>query len=310
MLITSTNVIYKAFGLHIASEIFLPELLRISEQVENIDVEIKMADLTTIWAEFEKTHGDFGVKENQVLFEIPNLAIFSIQNGNKILFSPMGQSKEGEIRLFLLGTCMGVILQQRRLLPLHGSAIEINGKAYGFIGDSGAGKSTLASAFINKGYRLLTDDIIAVYLSENGIPLMAPSYPQQKLWQESLDNFGIKDHNYLPLFERETKYAVPVHSQFSSEKIPLEGIFELVKNNTEQIEVIPIQGLERFHKLFYHTYRNFMIGPSGLMEWHLNTSACIVNKINFFQLSRPNSQFTAEELTTTVLRTIHQTVFS
>ena len=61
---------------------------------------------------------------------------------------------------------MGAILMQRKILPLHGSAIAIDGKAYAIVGDSGAGKSTLASAFLNKGYQLLSDDVIAVSLSK------------------------------------------------------------------------------------------------------------------------------------------------
>ena len=44
----------------------------------------------------------------------------------------------------------------------------------------------LASAFLNRGYQLLSDDVIAVSLSqEESIPFVTPSYPQQKLWQES-----------------------------------------------------------------------------------------------------------------------------
>lgn len=42
---------------------------------------------------------------------------------------------------------MGAILFQKKILPVHGSAIDIDEKAYGFIGDSGEGKSILASAF-------------------------------------------------------------------------------------------------------------------------------------------------------------------
>ena len=38
---------------------------------------------------------------------------------------------------YLLGTCMGTILMQRKILPLHGSAIEIEGKVYAIVGDSG-----------------------------------------------------------------------------------------------------------------------------------------------------------------------------
>ena len=83
---------------------------------------------------------------------------------------------------------MGTILMQRKMLPLHGSAIEIDGKVYAIVGDSGAGKSTLASAFLKQGYKLVSDDVIAVSLSqENSIPYVTPAYPQQKLWQESLN---------------------------------------------------------------------------------------------------------------------------
>ena len=57
---------------------------------------------------------------------------------------------------------MGAILMQRKILPLHGSAIAIDGKAYAIVGDSGAGKSTLASAFLKRGYQLLSDDVITV----------------------------------------------------------------------------------------------------------------------------------------------------
>ena len=79
---------------------------------------------------------------------------------------------EDVIRLYILGTCMGAILMQRKILPLHGSAIEIDGKAYAIVGDSGAGKSTLASAFLKQGYQLVSDDVIAVSLSQENLFLM------------------------------------------------------------------------------------------------------------------------------------------
>lgn len=98
------------------------------------------------------------------MFQVADTAIFAIQNGDTIQVSPMAGADEAKIRLFLLGTCMGALLMQRKILPLHGSAIAIDGKAYAFVGHSGAGKSTLASAFINKGFQLLSDDVIAVTL--------------------------------------------------------------------------------------------------------------------------------------------------
>ena len=105
---------------------------------------------------------------------------------------------------------------QRKVLPLHGSVVAINGKAYAFIGDSGVGKSTLASAFLAKGYELLSDDVIAVSLNQENCPIINPSYPQQKLWQESLNAFGMETSQYRPVYQRETKYAIPVVSKFSA----------------------------------------------------------------------------------------------
>ena len=87
---------------------------------------------------------------------------------------------------------MGAICTQRKNLPLHGSAVVMNGKAYAFVGESGAGKSTLASAFLSKDYRLLSDDVIPVTLSPDHIPYITPAYPQQKLWLESLNELGLE----------------------------------------------------------------------------------------------------------------------
>ncbi|MBO0962187.1 aldolase [Neobacillus sp. MM2021_6] len=304
MLNTLEKVVYKAFGLYVTSDIPLPELKKIGEQRDFIDVEITIGNLTSDWGLSGASIKQIFVRENVVMFQIQDTAIFSITEGKSIVVSPLAGFSEEEARLYILGTCMGAILLQRKILPLHGSAVVINGKAYGFVGDSGAGKSTLASAFINNGYQLLTDDVIAVTLSKDDIPLVTPSYPQQKLWQESLNQFGMENHQYRPLLGRETKFAVPVPFHFTAEPIPLAGIFELVKITNEEIEILPIQGLDRLHTLFYHTYRNFMVAPSGLMEWHFNTMARFINKIDLFQLRRPISRFTANDLPTWILNTL------
>ena len=121
------------------------------------------------------------------------------------------------------------------MIPLHGSAIEIDGKAYAIIGESGAGKSTLASALLNRGYKLISDDVIPISFSKDNIPYVTPSYPQQKLWESSLQEFGMCIRNYRPIIERENKFVVPVQSQFSIKPFPLAGIFELDKTEKNQI---------------------------------------------------------------------------
>jgi hypothetical protein len=305
MINTIHKVVYKAFGFSVTSEILLPELPQLATNEDIADISIHIADLSKLWDELAGQQEKFVVKDHFVMFQIPNSAIYCIKGGNQIIVSPLPGSDEDEIRLYILGTCMGAILLQRRVLPLHGSAVAINGKAYAFIGESGAGKSTLASAFLGKGYPLLSDDVIAVSMSqEDKIPFVTPAYPQQKLWQESLEKFGMEKSHYRPIFQRETKYSVPVQSKFAPDPLPLAGVFELVKTNNESIEVVQIQRLERLFTLYRHTFRNFLVNRFGLMAWHLDFTSGIVNKIGLYQLHRPISGFTAPDLASLILTTI------
>ncbi|MGJ9459031.1 HPr kinase/phosphorylase [Oceanobacillus sp. CF4.6] len=298
--IKSMNTGYKAFGVTISSEFQLPELQQI-ELKNTPEITIQKNVLTFLWSQLSEPDKHFYVQQNLCMFQVPEVAIFKIENGNTITVSPYNDSQEDQIRLYILGTCMGALLMQRRILPLHGSAIAIDGKAYAIVGDSGAGKSTLASAFLNRGYQLLSDDVIPISLSNQGTPIVTPAYPQQKLWQESLTAFGMESQGLRPIIDRESKFAIPVADQFVSEPLPLAGVIELTKNNYDEIEMIPIQNLERLHTLFTHTYRNFLISRSGLMEWHFATTANIVNKIVFYQLRRPTDRFTAHELVDIIL---------
>ncbi|KKI91422.1 aldolase [Bacillus sp. SA1-12] len=295
---------YNAFGLNVLSDIQLPELPLSVDKGNREDILIQQEDLTGLWNEIGENKKYFVVKEDIIMFQLPNKTIFKIQNGTEIYYSPIEDINEDHIRLYLLGTCMGALLMQRKILPLHGSAIEINGKAYAIVGDSGAGKSTLASALINKGYRLISDDVIPVTLNKEMIPMVTPAYPQQKLWLESLNHFGMESNDYRPIFDRETKFAIPVTDHFVSTPLPLAGVFELVKTEGNEVELQSIQNLFRLHTLYKHTYRNFFIAPAGLMDWHFNLTAKICEHIDIFQLCRPLSRFTVQDVTNLMLTRI------
>lgn len=308
MLITEKNIAYKAFGLSVTSEIPLPELPIIRDTEGETDVEIKLGDLSSLWDKLSDEQDVFVVKENLIMFRVPDIATFSVQGGNRITVSLLKNYDQDVIRLYLLGTCMGALLMQRKILPLHGSVVADDTRAYAFIGERGAGKSTLATAFLRKGYRLLSDDVIAVSLSEGNIPYVIPSYPQQKLWQRSLQAFGMNSSEYSPLYKRETKYAVPVHAQYVAAPMPLAGIFELVPGEEECIEIHVINGLQRLQTLFYHTFRSFLIPRLGLMKWHFQYLSRFINQIELLQIRRPKIGFTAEKIVSDVLKHIEKNI--
>jgi hypothetical protein len=145
-----------------------------------------------------------------------------------------------------------------------------------------------------------------VSLAGDNTPLITPSYPQQKLWLESLTELGMGNESYHPIFNRETKFAVPVASKFSAEPLPLAGVFELVKTENEKIEIHRIQRLERLQTLFRHTYRNSLISRFSLLEWHFGMSVAIAEQIEIFQLQRPSRGFTACQLAAQVLAILNK----
>ncbi|WP_396953583.1 aldolase [Neobacillus niacini] len=302
----ASDFIYKAFGFTVRSKIQFPELLEVVNRKDSIDIEINFKDLSNIWLEWSEPGNKFVMNERLVMFKVSDIAIFLIEEGCRITVWPLNEYKEDVIRLYLLGSCMGAILMQRGILPLHGSAIAINGKAYAIVGDSGAGKSTLATAFLRQGYKLLTDDVIGVYFNQENVPMVIPAYPQQKLWQESLDEFGIDSREYKSVYQRENKFAIPIKDQFSSVPLQLAGVFELTFSENDEIKLKQLKGLSRLQTLLIHTYRNILIPNLGLTNWHFTNSTKIINQINLFQLQRPENRFTVNELVTQIFNCINK----
>ena len=105
---------YRAFGYKISSEIPLPELPSIKIENRLADITIKKADLNDLWSELSSDHNYFVVKENLVMFLIPKKAIFLIRNGNEICVDPITELYDKHHRLYILGTCMGAILMQKK----------------------------------------------------------------------------------------------------------------------------------------------------------------------------------------------------
>jgi hypothetical protein len=301
------KTLYKAFGLKILSEINLPELLINDDKNINEDVNITYGNQKSTWNEIG-IEGKFAIHKEKVLFVVKKSAILCIQDGNSIIVTPLDGYDESKIRLYLLGTCMGIILLQRGILPLHGSAVAIEGKAYAFVGNSGAGKSTLASTLLKNGYSLMSDDVLAISYSKEGIPLVFPSYPQQKLWDESLKMLGMENNNYLPLYERETKYSVPVRKKFNDQVLPLSGVFVINKTEDDKINIDEIIGLEKFNTVFQQTFRNVLLGRLGLLEWHFQNSGKFINKVKFYRVERPIKGDSSSEIATLILKKIKEGV--
>ncbi|MBD2872155.1 phosphoenolpyruvate carboxykinase (ATP) [Paenibacillus arenilitoris] len=277
----------------------LPEGFEING-MQSVDVEIDLnPPQDNVRDSFETAN--FRVDNGRFLFHVPETAVYSVADGTHIAVTPYPGADEAKIRLFLLGTCMGVLLMQRGILPLHGSAVVIDGKVYAIVGESGAGKSTLAAAFARAGYPLMTDDVIAVALTDDAA-LVHPSYPQQKLWEESIEQLGLHDRDYSSIYQRVNKYAVPIRSRFCREALPLAGIVELVKSDAPEPSIQAYNRLEGLHALNVHTYRNSLLHLMNRQQWQFQSIARLASELPVYRLRRPADGFSAFDLVDQIIR--------
>jgi hypothetical protein len=85
---------------------------------------------------------------------------------------------------FLLSGVLAFVVRLRGLVPLHASAIVIDGTAVLFAGAAGAGKSSTAAAFAILGLPVLSDDVVTM-ADEDGVVIAHPASPRVSMWPDS-----------------------------------------------------------------------------------------------------------------------------
>jgi len=101
--------------------------------------------------------------------------------GNRIDILPRA-GYSGELPPETFGVATGTSLAMRGLLPLHGSAVEIDGRAVLLCGPAGAGKSTLAAGLTLHGGKLISDDLSVVSASVGQRPELYLGRPSIRLF--------------------------------------------------------------------------------------------------------------------------------
>jgi hypothetical protein len=223
-----------------------------------------------------------------LLLVIDEVARYFIKDGSSIVIEPEPGVPEANVRLFLLGSAMGALLHQRGLLPLHANAVEIDCRAFAFMGESGAGKSTLAAWFHDQGYRIIADDVCVVGFADGDRPHVRPGISRLRLWRDALDVTGRDVAAYQRSFSGDDapdKYDVPLARPCSTdEAIPLAGVYLLERSEALAIE--PLTGVDAAEAVFANTYRGAYVPMTGSSHDHWSAAVLLIRNTPVFRASR------------------------
>lgn len=154
-------------------------------------------------------------------------ATFDMRGGDWIDILP-GPAWSGVLPHAFYGTVVAQLLAWRGLIPMHGCAVAIDGRAILILGDAGAGKSSLTAGLIAQGAVLVSDDLSALVfdpVSEGGATLL-PGRTTIRL-DPIVADWIAGERLELPVRETRGKIVVRPTARGGGAALPLAGVIAL-----------------------------------------------------------------------------------
>ena len=164
---------------------------------------------------------------------------------------------------YLLGPVLGFVLRLRGATCLHASAVAVDGQAVALAGSPGAGKSTTAAAFAQRGFSVITDDVLA--LAEDGEDFQVqPGYPRLNLWSDSVGALFGSDEalpRITPSWDKRYLALGDNGFGFASRPLPLGAVYLLgAREAALEVPVIDcVSGSNALAEFVTNTYVNYLL---------------------------------------------------
>lgn len=290
---------YQLFGLTFESELELPEL-PVGDPQATPDVTTSRGQLAE---DLPRNAGRHRISGGDDLLNVVDIARYRCRGGREMLVDAHPGVPERNVRLYLLGSAMGLLLHQRGLFPLHANAIEVNGRAHLFAGPSGVGKSTLAAWFHDHGYRVIGDDVALIRFDRERAVVEA-GLPRLRLWRDAVSASGRTAEQYQRSYvgdDQWEKYDVPLGSDKLS-PVPLASVFLLEDGNEERFE--ELTGVAAVQLFMDHTYRGGYLSDGDELQTHLATCLRLARTVPVTRWQRPKDRSAMDEQGEGLLRII------
>lgn len=183
--------------------------------------------------------------EAEVIIEIPDAAKLHIQSGT-IMIAPDIKFDQPGLDSILRKTPLAVLLWLKGWFACQGAAVVGPDGAAVLLGGTVSGKSTLAAVLLQRGLKLLCDDLVVFSLDDWRNPVVHPVWPEMVLWPDAAEHlFSGKVPNWLHQ-RAEDIFTVPYwdvdEAHFCQKPVPLKAIYCLVPDRLEDEPVAESMG--------------------------------------------------------------------
>lgn len=280
---------YSVYGLTVESEIDLPELSPILGAQQNFetatDVRIVLGTVGHSISDNYPNNWWVDATEDACLLRFPGIARFLVVGGSEVTIQKDPSATLDDVRTWLLGSGLAAVIHQRKLVPLHVSALQAPDGAIAFTGDSGAGKSTLA-AHLNRVTRwpLISDDVSILYTYPEGLKIES-GVNTMKLWKDALASLQLQTTGLKRDLTRHDKFHAIEPGKFLKGSFDLKRLIKLEWGDS--LELRPLSGRRAFEVALGAIYRPELASICNNLDSVVAAAAALAASANIEVLSRP-----------------------
>lgn len=273
--------LYRISGVTVASEVALSGALPLA--AGEPDVVIRQGPVAETLPNPSTSAPNWEDDGERFLMRTPGVGRFLAAHGREVTFEPEAGVPAADCAVYLQGTMLAMLLNQRGGILLHASAVAAGGKAVLFCGDSGEGKSTLAAALSLRGHAVLGDDVCVVRFDAAGGPIVSADARQLKLKDTTIAAIGLDDRRGGAAPGQKTYVRPPLEA---AAELPLGAIYVLCSVEEGEDRVQPLGGARAFRALAANAFRPGLVQRSGQGPRYFLGGAKILRHAGVFALRR------------------------
>jgi hypothetical protein len=302
-----TDYNYRAFGLNIRSDWPLPSLA--SGTFADADLHIRHEaiepHLGQEWHANKKVFKNWEAAPARFLMKINGVANYLAKDGNSIFIERTHKDVDDDaVTAYMMGSIMAAILQQRKVTLLHGSSVQMNGRAAIFAGSSGIGKSTLAAKLMTRGHALIADDVAAITKDDNYGLSITPAFPTSRLWHDAVAKVSLEANVKQRVRPELDKYLVSTDN-YCDKLQPISAIYILRQVNEPDIRIVRIEKRKSHHLLNLQGFRNGFLKGHVSYDHHFQMIIDLASSVPVFEVHRPITGFELNALADAVIEHNH-----
>jgi hypothetical protein len=136
-------------------------------------------------------------------------------------------------------------------LPLHAAAVEVEGQALVFGAPRTHGKTTLAAAFVNAGYRLLSEDVTCLRIASDILAIPGPA--MLRVRPDVAERLEIKNVTRLDESDDRVHFALEETTRGDGNPIPVRAVV-LLRESEDGFRLEPLPSAETLRDLWPLTF--------------------------------------------------------